>query len=731
MNVSKPKERRSDVLNVLYESWRDESKGQRILVGWVAGLVTASLCGIYIKRRMRALTPKPPPKITRKQPSSFLLSHSNPANTDEKDDESTSDVDDEHIEAELDHITPSDNFAHREGTSGLLRLAMPSVISAPILWGLLLGSSLLWKTSLVSEVNDSIGVLGELLVHRQWRQLSLATMDFAVKTAWCSLSTSAVELLTDLLSLSLRDAVSMALRRGLRPKAIYLVIHEQNGDQTAADIAAQLTSETAEWARAMANSFVALLRPMMAASVYSSKLLQRIGARSLCQCLGYLFISALWTRMVFPSAAQTKSAVLRSEALYSADLRRFVEFAEEVHLLRGGTAELRLLDASYCALYGEVAALCVERAVASLASTYAVRYLGILASFVALLPTANAEAKPTEFLLNALHDLVHVGLAARDLLRGAKDLQNAQALSTRILGLHTRLRCHADAELGHCLDLEHEHSDAMIGGRDAMRSDRIRARSEMNGNGMNVDIYKDDSEMDDDDDAEDALCGAVVFKEARIETPDGLRVLVDALSVRLSLGQNVLVCGANGAGKSSLLRAVSGLWRCGGGSIEFGVAEEALCFVPARAYLLPSLSVKEQLRYPSEESGDDEVSDESVVELLSECGLGKMVEFVSVEQIGEARALPSGFWATLSDGEKQLIALCRALLRRPQMLFLDEALCHLSRSRVEWFFKRLAADGVTAVTITHTPDLVRQYHHAELTLNADAKGSYSFEILQR
>merc|ERR1712013_883058 len=93
--------------------------------------------------------------------------------------------------------------------------------------------------------------------------------------------------------------------------------------------------------------------------------------------------------------------------------------------LRGAAAEERLLDASYGALYGDVAALSVERAMASFASTYAVRYLGILASFVALLPTANSEAKPTEFLLNALHDLVAVGMAARELLRGAKELQSA------------------------------------------------------------------------------------------------------------------------------------------------------------------------------------------------------------------------------------------------------------------------------------------------------------------
>ena len=112
--------------------------------------------------------------------------------------------------------------------------------------------SLAWRvaaveTTLVSEVNDSIGVLGELLVCRQWSQLSLATMDFAVRTAWCSLSTAAVELLTDLLSLSLRDAVSMALRQGLRPKALYLVINEHGADQSkeGAAVASRLSVETA------------------------------------------------------------------------------------------------------------------------------------------------------------------------------------------------------------------------------------------------------------------------------------------------------------------------------------------------------------------------------------------------------------------------------------------------------------------------------------------------------
>ena len=63
---------RSDVLKVVYQTWRDDPRGQKIIGCWVGGIVAVSIWGIYVKRKWRSHDVKPPP-ITRQKPDSFLL----------------------------------------------------------------------------------------------------------------------------------------------------------------------------------------------------------------------------------------------------------------------------------------------------------------------------------------------------------------------------------------------------------------------------------------------------------------------------------------------------------------------------------------------------------------------------------------------------------------------------------------------------------------------------------
>jgi len=94
-------------------------------------------------------------------------------------------------------------------------------------------------------------------------------------------------------------------------------------------------------------------------------------------------------------------------------------------------------------------------------------------------------------------------------------------------------------------------------------------------------------------------------------TPKRERMLVRDLSLVIATGDSLMIVGPNGCGKSSLLRAIAGLWRSGSGRIALP-PEGELMFLPQRPYML-SGSLRSQLLYPRQAQ---KMSDEALLEVL-------------------------------------------------------------------------------------------------------------------
>jgi putative ATP-binding cassette transporter len=196
--------------------------------------------------------------------------------------------------------------------------------------------------------------------------------------------------------------------------------------------------------------------------------------------------------------------------------------------------------------------------------------------------------------------------------------------------------------------------------------------------------------------------GHLAFEGVRIFLPDGHLIIEDA-SASFGRGERVLIVGETGSGKSTLFRAVAGLWPWGSGTI-LTPPPESMAFLPQRPYL-PLGTLRNVTTYPSP---PDAFSDADVRNALLRCDLGNLLDKLDREERWDRE---------LSLGEQERIAFARLLLHKPGWVFLDEATAALDEDSQRHIMGLFDAElkGTTVLSIGHRPDLA-VYHTRTLQL---------------
>ena len=185
-----------------------------------------------------------------------------------------------------------------------------------------------------------------------------------------------------------------------------------------------------------------------------------------------------------------------------------------------------------------------------------------------------------------------------------------------------------------------------------------------------------------------------------ISLPQGSPLLGDT-SLRLAPGESVFVTGPSGSGKSTLFRSIAGIWPYWQGRILLPKGARLL-FLPQKAYL-PIGTLKNAIAYPAQA---DAVSDAEVTEALVAVGLGALQGDLARDE---------NWGQVLSGGEQQRVAFARALINRPEWLFLDEASAALpEQAQAEMYsLMRERLPQTTLVSIGHRESLA-QFHQRRL-----------------
>jgi len=192
----------------------------------------------------------------------------------------------------------------------------------------------------------------------------------------------------------------------------------------------------------------------------------------------------------------------------------------------------------------------------------------------------------------------------------------------------------------------------------------------------------------------------LALQQLALSLPEGRKLLAPT-DLDFKAGEPVLVTGPSGAGKSTLLRALAGIWPYWKGRITIPRGARLL-FLPQKPYL-PIGSLKHAVCYPEDAA---RVADEEAREALRATGLAHLAADLAREEN----------WAQLlSGGEQQRLAFARALINRPDWLFMDEATASLPEQTQAELYALLPQrlPGTTFVSIGHRASLAG-YHRRTL-----------------
>ncbi|GAA6099580.1 ATP-binding cassette sub-family D member 3a isoform X2 [Tachysurus ichikawai] len=472
-----------------------------------------------------------------------------------------------------------------------------------------------------------------------------------------------------------------------------------NLDNRIANADQLLTQDVEKFCNSVVDLYSNLSKPLLDIGLYIFKLTTAIGAQGPASMMAYLLISGLFlTRLRRPIGKMTVI-----EQKYEGEYRyvnsRLITNSEEIAFYNGNNREKQTIHSTFKKLVDHLHNFIFFRFSMGMIDSIIAKYLATVVGYLVVSRPFLNLAHPRHLHSTHAELLEDYYQSGRMLLRMSQALGRivlAGREMTRLSGFTTRI-----TELMKVLkELNMGKYERTMVSQSDKEADALEKLTLVPGSGRI--IFMDN---------------IIKFEHTPLATPNG-DLLIKDLSFEVRSGTNVLVCGPNGCGKSSLFRVLGELWPLFGGSLT-KPERGKLFYVPQRPYMTIG-SLRDQVIYPDtfEDQKKKGISDQVLKEYLDNVQLGHILN-----REGTWDAVQD-WMDVLSGGEKQRMAMARLFYHKPQFAILDECTSAVSVDVEDYIYSHCRKVGITLFTVSHRKSLWK--HHAYY-LHMDGRGNYEFK----
>ncbi|XP_041823698.1 ATP-binding cassette sub-family D member 3a isoform X2 [Melanotaenia boesemani] len=471
-----------------------------------------------------------------------------------------------------------------------------------------------------------------------------------------------------------------------------------NLDNRIANADQLLTQDVEKFCNSVVDLYSNLSKPLLDIGLYIFKLTSAIGAQGPTIMMTYLLISGLFlTRLRRPIGKMTVTEQ-RFEGEYRYVNSRLITNSEEIAFYNGNMREKQTIHTTFKKLVDHLHSFIFFRFSMGFIDSMIAKYFATVVGYLVVSRPFLTPAHPRH--LHSTHSelledyyqsgrmLLRMSQALGRIVLAGREMTRLSGFTARITELMMVLKELNSGRYERTMVSQQEKAET------AEKSMLVPGRGQI--------INKDN---------------VIKFDHTPLVTPNG-DMLIKDLTFEVKSGTNVLVCGPNGCGKSSLFRVLGELWPLFGGHLT-KPERGKLFYVPQRPYMTLG-SLRDQVIYPDtqEDQRKKGISDQVLKEYLDNVQLGHILD-------------REGSWDSVQDwmdvlsgGEKQRMAMARLFYHKPQFAILDECTSAVSVDVEDYIYSHCRTVGITLFTVSHRKSL---WKHHEYYLHMDGRGHYEFK----
>lgn len=466
-----------------------------------------------------------------------------------------------------------------------------------------------------------------------------------------------------------------------------------------------LTQDVEKFSDSLAEVYSSLCKPLLDIIIYVTKLSNSLGAQGPVSMIAYLVFAGLLLARIRQPIGRLTVVEQRLEGEFRYVNSRIIVNSEEIAFYRGSRKENITLNASFKQLINHLRKSIQFKFALGMFESIIGKYVATVVGYLAISrPFLDPSHRYSQLSHNdRLEDYYRSGRMLIKLAEAIGRLVLAGREMTRLAGFTARV-----SELMKVLDdlNKGRYERTMVADPEKLKCNGLNAEKTLKKPelvpGRGRIIFQDN---------------IIRFDHVPLVTPNG-DILVRDLNFEVCSGMNVLVCGPNGCGKSSLFRILGELWPLFGG-VLIKPETRKLFYIPQRPYMTLG-TLRDQVIYP--DSREDQVK-KGITD-------ADLLEYLDIVQLTYILDREGGWEAVqdwmdvLSGGEKQRIAMARLFYHKPQFAILDECTSAVSVDVEGSMYQYCRKVGITLFTVSHRKSL---WKHHEYFLHMDGRGSYEFQ----